>query len=66
MVLDLNRGEIQHTFASRLAMNGVDVGTLMKLLGHKTIAMTLRYSHLSDKHRKDAVEMLMGNNLWLA
>ncbi len=66
MVLDLNRGEIQHTFASRLAMNGVDVGTLMKLLGHKTIATTLRYSHLSDKQRKDAVEMLMGNDLWLA
>lgn len=29
-------------------------------MGHKTIAMTLRYSHLSPTHLRDAVEGLCG------
>jgi len=44
------------TFASRLVMNGVPLRTVQKLLGHKTIAMTERYSHMSDDHMDDAVE----------
>jgi len=29
-------------------------------LGHKTMAMTLRYSHLSQEHKKKAVSLLNG------
>jgi hypothetical protein len=36
-------------------MAGVD---LQELLGHKTIAMTVRYSHLAPKHTLAAVERL--------
>lgn len=39
-------------------MSGIDIRTVQKLLGQKTIAMTLRYSHLSDKTLKDAVDKL--------
>lgn len=32
---------------SRLVMAGVDIRTVQELLGHKTISMTVRYSHLA-------------------
>ncbi len=49
---------LRHTFASRLVMNGVDIRTVQELLGHKTIGMTVRYSHLAPKHTLAAVERL--------
>jgi site-specific recombinase XerD len=49
---------LRHTFASRLVMAGVDLRTVQELLGHKTIAMTVRYAHLAPKHTLAAVEKL--------
>ena len=49
---------LRHTFASRLVMAGVDIRTVQELLGHKTIAMTVRYSHLAPTHTLAAVERL--------
>jgi site-specific recombinase XerD len=49
---------LRHTFASRLVMVGVDIRTVQELLGHKTIGMTVRYSHLAPKHTLAAVERL--------
>ena len=39
-------------------MAAVDIRTVQELLGHKTIAMTVRYSHLAPKHTLAAVERL--------
>ena len=39
-------------------MNGVDLNTVRELLGHKSLQMTLRYSHLSAVHKHKAVEGL--------
>lgn len=39
-------------------MSGVDIRTVQELMGHNVIAMTLRYSHLADEHKKAAVERL--------
>jgi integrase len=49
---------LRHTFASRLVMAGVDIRTVAELLGHKTLAMTMRYAHLAPDHQLAAVEKL--------
>jgi len=50
--------DLRHTFASRLAMNGESILTIKELLGHKTLAMTLRYAHLAPDFKRAAVERL--------
>jgi len=35
-------------------MNGGNILTLQKILGHSTIIMTMRYAHLAPEHLKDA------------
>jgi integrase len=39
-------------------MAGVDIRTVAELLGHKTLAMTMRYAHLAPDHQLAAVEKL--------
>lgn len=51
---------LRHTFASRLTMAGVDLRTVQELMGHKSISMTVRYSHLTPKHTLAAVDLLAG------
>jgi len=50
--------DLRHTFASRLVMAEADLGAVQELLGHKTIAMTVRYAHLAPAHQLEAVERL--------
>jgi len=57
-VLNFSWHCMRHTFASRLVMAGVDIRTVQELLGHRTIGMTVRYSHLAPKHTLAAVERL--------
>lgn len=54
---------LRHTFASQLTMRGVPLKAVQELLGHSTIEMTMRYSHLSPDVRRDAVEILMNNDM---
>jgi site-specific recombinase XerD len=56
---DLHWHDLRHIFSSRLIMAGVDLRTVQELMGHKTISMTLRYSHLSPIHQREAVQRLM-------
>lgn len=49
---------LRHTFASWLVMQGTPLYTVQKLLGHSTLAMTERYSHLAPDHMREAVECL--------
>lgn len=49
---------LRHTFASHLVMNGVDLPTVKKLMGHSDIETTMIYSHLADEHVDKAVEKL--------
>ncbi len=49
---------LRHTAASQLVMAGVDITTVKELLGHKSIAQTLRYSHLAPEHKMKDVNVL--------
>ena len=52
--------DLRHTFASHLCMKGVDIMTVKELLGHSSLEMTQRYSHLTDRHKAEAVARLEG------
>lgn len=55
--------DLRHTFASRLRMAGVDLHAVKELMGHKTIAMTLRYSHLSPTYLREETERICQGGL---
>ncbi|MCM1338571.1 MAG: site-specific integrase [Muribaculaceae bacterium] len=42
--------DLRHTAASYLAMNGASLLDIAEILGHKTLQMVQRYSHLTKKH----------------
>ena len=50
--------DLRHTFASRLAMQGMNDRTIMVLGGWKSPAMLARYTHLSPTHLWQAIEGL--------
>ena len=49
---------LRHTYASWLVERGADLYTVKELMGHKTLAMTERYSHLGENTLKQAVSRL--------
>ncbi len=57
-IRDFHFHDLRHTFASHLIMAGIDITTVSMLLGHKSLTMTLRYSHLAPDHLRKAVNML--------
>nr|WP_244869932.1 tyrosine-type recombinase/integrase [Paraburkholderia aspalathi] len=56
--LDLPAGQLthvlRHTFASHFMMNGGNILTLQRILGHSNLTMTMRYAHLSPEHLQEA------------
>jgi integrase len=49
----------RHTFCSWLALAGVSLKEIQELAGHKTIAMSARYAHLSPERTATASERLV-------
>jgi len=57
---DFKFHDLRHTFASQMIMRGASLKQVQEILGHKTMTMTLRYAHLSQEHKKKAVNLLNG------
>lgn len=55
---DLHFHDLRHTFASQWMMAGGDLYVLKDILGHKSIAMTQRYAHLSPAFKQAMVERM--------
>ena len=53
-----NVHKLRHTYASHLAMSGVDLYTIAELLGHSDVSMTKVYAHLAPGYLKEAVRKL--------
>lgn len=51
---------LRHTCATNLVKRGVPLAVVQRWLGHKTIAVTMRYAHVGDAQVFDAVKALEG------
>jgi hypothetical protein len=49
---------MRHTAITRLVKAGVDLPTIQKISGHKTLAMVLRYVHVHGEHIDAAIGAL--------
>ena len=57
-ILDFRFHDLRHTFASHYIMRGGSIGALQKILGHKSVNMTMRYAHLSNEFARNEIERL--------
>ncbi len=57
-IKDFHMHDCRHTAASHLIMSGVDPRTVAEILGHKTMSMVMRYTHLLDEHKRKALDKL--------
>jgi integrase len=57
-IKDFRWHDLRHSYASRLRQAGVPLGNIAELLGHKGLAMTRRYAHLSISNLHEAVSRI--------
>ncbi len=50
--------DCRHSCASYLLMNGASLAEIAEVLGHKTLSMVKRYSHLSEAHASKVIERM--------
>jgi integrase len=51
--------DLRHCCASYLAANGASLLEIADVLGHKTLAMVRRYSHLTQSHKATVIEKMV-------
>jgi len=50
--------DLRHTFGSHMAMAGVDLKSIQKLMRHETISSTMIYADVSPEHLRESSERL--------
>jgi integrase len=55
MPADFVLHSFRHTFGTRLGETGADAFTIMRLMGHSTVTVSLRYVHPSPEAMENAV-----------
>lgn len=50
--------DLRHCAASYLAMSGCSASEIASILGHKTLVMAQRYTHIADQHNKDNLKRM--------
>ena len=55
---DFKFHDLRHTAASYLAMEGAGLREIADILGQKTLAMVLRYSHLTEDHKHQTISRM--------
>jgi integrase len=51
--------DLRHCCASYLAANGASLLEIADVLGHKTLSMVRRYSHLTQSHKATVIEKMV-------
>jgi len=57
-LVDFHYHDLRHTFASWAVQRGATLQEVKDLLGHSSLAMVIRYAHLSPEHLRTAVARL--------
>ena len=57
-IKDFRPHDCRHTFASHLVQKGASLRAVADLLGHSSLSMVMRYSHLAPSHLEDTIELL--------
>lgn len=52
------RHTLRHTAITHLVQAGVDLPTVQRISGHKTLQMVVKYSHQNGEHIKSAMDAL--------
>ena len=52
------RHTLRHTAITHLVQSGVDLATVQRISGHKSIQMVIRYSHQNGAHIQAAMDKL--------
>jgi integrase len=50
--------DLRHTAATRALERGASIVSVQHLLGHQNVSTTSRYSHATDKGKKEAVNLI--------
>lgn len=58
-ITDFHFHDLRHTTASMLAAQGASLLEIADVLGHKTLAMVKRYSHLVVEHKAGVIERMV-------
>jgi integrase len=58
-IKDFRFHDLRHTTASMLAAQGASLLEIADVLGHKTLAMVKRYSHLVVDHKAKVIEKMI-------